>query len=89
MRTLRVLLLSLSVFVSGAVAKGTSGSHHSSSGSRSSKRIESVRGYTRKNGTHVKPYKRTSPNGTQRDNFSTKGNVNPYTGKKGTKTPKH
>jgi len=25
---------------------------------------------------------------TIRDNFSTKGNVNPYTGKKGTKTPK-
>lgn len=47
-----------------------------------------VSGYTRKNGTHVKPYMRSAPNGTQKDNFSTKGNVSPYTGKKGTKTPK-
>jgi hypothetical protein len=47
-----------------------------------------VHGYTTKNGKQVQSYKRTAPNGTQKDNFSTKGNVNPYTGKKGTKTPK-
>ena len=27
----------------------------------------------------------TSPNGTQRDNYSTKGNINPIAGKPGTK----
>ena len=41
-----------------------------------------VRGYYR-NGTYVRPYYRTAPNSTNRDNFSTRGNVNPYTGKRG------
>lgn len=44
-----------------------------------------VRGYTRKDGTYVAPHVRTSPNSTKSDNYSTKGNVNPYTGKEGTK----
>lgn len=48
----------------------------------------SVHGYTKKNGTHVQSYKRTSPNHTQRDNWSSTGNVNPYTGKAGTKRSK-
>jgi len=45
-----------------------------------------VRGYFRRNGTYVAPYVRTSPNSTKDDNWSTKGNVNPYTGKAGTKS---
>lgn len=47
----------------------------------------SVRGYTRKDGTYVAPYKRTAPDSDTRNNYSTKGNVNPYTGKYGTKNP--
>ena len=43
-----------------------------------------VHGYTRSNGTYVRPYYRSSPNGTVTDNFSYKGNVNPYTGAVGT-----
>ena len=39
-----------------------------------------VHGYTRSNGTYVRPYYRSSPNGTVRDNFSYRGNINPYTG---------
>lgn len=46
----------------------------------------SVRGYYRKDGTYVRPHKRSSPNSTKSDNWSTKGNVNPYTGKAGTKS---
>ncbi len=42
-----------------------------------------VSGYYRKDGTYVQPYFRTAPNYTNRDNFSTKGNANPYTGKPG------
>lgn len=42
-----------------------------------------VSGYTRKDGTYVQPYFRTAPNSTNRDNFSTQGNVNPYTGEAG------
>jgi type II secretory pathway pseudopilin PulG len=45
----------------------------------------SVRGYYRSNGTYVQPHQRTYPNETRNDNYSTIGNVNPYTGKAGTK----
>lgn len=45
-----------------------------------------VHSYKKKDGTVVQSYKRTIPDGTKRNNFSTKGNVNPYTGKKGTKS---
>lgn len=47
---------------------------------------EYVSGYTKSNGTYVSGYNRSSANSTKRDNYSTKGNTNPYTGKAGTKT---
>lgn len=50
-------------------------------------RTTSVRGYTRKDGTYVPPHVRTTPNSTRTDNWSTRGNVNPYTGREGTKDP--
>ena len=43
-----------------------------------------VRGHTRRDGTHVQPHYRTSPNSTRNDNYSTRGNINPYTGQHGT-----
>ncbi len=43
----------------------------------------SVKGYTKKNGTYVMPSYKTSPNRTKLDNYSTKGNYNPYSGKTG------
>ena len=45
----------------------------------------STKGYVKKSGTYVAPSHKTSPNSTKTDNYSTKGNVNPYTGKQGTK----
>jgi hypothetical protein len=45
----------------------------------------SVKGYFRKDGTYVAPHMRSAPNATALDNWSSKGNVNPYTGKPGTK----
>ena len=44
-----------------------------------------VSGYTKSNGTYVQGYYRTTPNNTRNDNYSTVGNVNPYTGSYGTK----
>lgn len=44
-----------------------------------------VSGYTRSNGTYVAPHEATNPNNTRNDNYSTKGNTNPYTGTEGTK----
>ena len=46
-----------------------------------------VRGYYRKDGTYVQPHYRSKPDGNPFNNWSTKGNVNPYTGKPGTKNP--
>ena len=46
-----------------------------------------VKGYTKKNGTVVMPHYRSSPDKTKSNNWSTKGNINPYTGKMGTKSP--
>ena len=45
----------------------------------------SVRGYYRSNGTYVKPHMRSNPDGNFNNNWSTLGNVNPYTGNPGTK----
>jgi hypothetical protein len=46
-----------------------------------------VKGYYNKNGKWVEPYKRTAPNKTIKDNWDTRPNVNPNTGKPGTKDP--
>jgi hypothetical protein len=46
-----------------------------------------VNGYIKKDGVHVAPFMQTNPNATKLDNFSTRGNVNPYTGKAGTAIP--
>jgi hypothetical protein len=41
----------------------------------------------RKNGTYVEGHYRSSPNNTKADNYSSSGNVNPYTGNSGTQDP--
>lgn len=47
-----------------------------------------VRGYYKPStGRYVMPHYRTSPNRSKFDNYSTKGNYNPYTGKSGTVNP--
>jgi hypothetical protein len=46
-----------------------------------------VDGYTKKDGTYVAPHQQTNPNGTKADNYSSKPNVNPYTGAPGTADP--
>jgi hypothetical protein len=43
-----------------------------------------VKGYHRKDGTYVAPHYRSAPDENFSNNWSTKGNVNPYTGKPGT-----
>ena len=47
-----------------------------------------VKGYYKPStGSYVYPSYRTSPNKYKFDNYSTKGNYNPYTGKKGYSSP--
>jgi hypothetical protein len=40
--------------------------------------------HVRSDGTFVQGHVRSSPNSTSSDNYSTRGNVNPYTGQAGT-----
>ena len=77
MKILKLLPLVVLAFVTTlAVAKGGG---HSSGGSHS------VSGHTTKNGTYVQPHHATNRDSTKANNWSQKGNVNPYTGKEGTK----
>lgn len=46
-----------------------------------------VRGYTKRNGTYVAPHYRSSPDKSYNNNWSVKPNVNPYTGRQGTRRP--
>jgi hypothetical protein len=85
------------VVVGGAEARGGShsfGSHVSSNRSSSSHASglyvprgpdHTVRSYVRKDGTYVAPSHATNPDRTRNDNYSTRGNLNPYTLKAGTK----
>lgn len=43
-----------------------------------------VRGYYRSDGTYVRPHYRSSPDRSHNNNWSVRGNVNPYTGQRGT-----
>lgn len=55
--------------------------------SASAAKTQNVKGYTKKDGTRVESHKRTAPDSSRTNNWSTKGNVNPETGKKGTVDP--
>jgi hypothetical protein len=49
-----------------------------------------VRGYYRSNGTYVRPHYRSDPDGYFYNNWSTYPNINPYTGRMGTRrTPSY
>ena len=101
---MRALLLGFAMVV-GVTASAQGGhrgggggsSHHSSSGrshtastgTGSSHSSHAVKGYTTKRGTYVAPHRQSNGDGTQRNNWSTKGNTNPSTGRAGTKTARH
>jgi hypothetical protein len=48
-----------------------------------------VGGYTRRSGTYIKSHYRTRADRTQRNNWSTRGNRNPYTGKRGARRARY
>lgn len=68
--------LALTIVPYGASAK---------KGQNSSGGSHAVKGHFKKDGVYVQPHRATNPNQTQRDNWSSKPNVNPYNGKPGTK----
>ena len=70
-------------------AKGKSGgyssdSYSSSPGTGAKSSSTHVSGYTRKDGTQVSGHERSTPDKSFENNWTTKPNVNPYTGKEGT-----
>lgn len=70
----------------GRSGGGHSGGHRSGGRSSSGSHV-SVKSYTTKSGKYVASHKRTGADHSKGNNWSTKGNVNPYTGKKGYKKP--
>lgn len=67
------LVLSPGAFARGGHSGGGGGAHY-------------VAPHVTKNGTYVQGHYRSNPNGTASDNWSTKGNANPYTGEVGNAT---
>ena len=70
----KILILLLGIIIS-VVCQAKGGGH------------VSVRGYVKKDGTYVQPHYRSDPDGNPYNNYSSKGNINPYTGEYGDKIP--
>ena len=68
-------LLLIASLLAFAASAGATGTH--------------VNGYTRSNGTYVQPHERSAPNGIVTDNYSYRGNSNPYTGSVGVNDYRH
>ena len=87
-----LLLVSVSFYSVARGGHAHSGYHHyshSNSYGRTATHDHVTRAYYRKDGTYVPSYHSTNPNDTQKDNYSSNGNINPYTGKEGTIEPAH
>ena len=61
------------------------GSRSNSYGSSTNSSVRYQQGYTRTDGTYVQGHYKTNTNSTNHDNFSTRGNVNSYTGTSGSR----
>ena len=66
-------------------SQSRSNQSHSGPGTGSNPSSHSVGGHTRRDGTYVVPHRQSNPDGNFNNNWSTKPNRNPYTGKKGTR----
>jgi hypothetical protein len=77
------------LILAAALALATTAAQAQYLGTGSNPNSHPVQGYTTNSGTYVPPHQQTNPNGTQRDNYGAMGNVNPYTGAAGTRTPKY
>ena len=84
-----ILMLVMLVGVADAGHGHGGGGHSRGSGTGASSSSHSVRGYTTKRGTYVAPHRQSNADHTQHNNWSTKGNTNPVTGRAGTKPATH
>lgn len=82
MKKLIVGLLLLGGITSAEARRHQSDSWDTGTGSNS--QYEKVGGYQKQDGTYVDPYYRTKADNTLDNNYGTRGNQNPWTGKTGT-----
>src|SRR6185369_9818281 len=86
LKSVFIVLFSLTICIPLHAGRKSSGGYKSQGYGYTNPRSTTISGsVNRKTGTYTAPYRRTTPNGTEKDNYSTKGNMNPYSGKKGTK----
>lgn len=78
---MKIILIACLVLVMSTPAFAR-GSHSTGTGSKMSS--TSVRGHVTKKGAYVAPHRRSTADRSKTNNWSTKGNTNPYTGKRGT-----
>jgi hypothetical protein len=87
---MRIVLLALACVLMASAAQAQYNSGRSGGyGTGSNPSNHGVGGYTTPRGSYVQPHYQTNPNGTQYDNYGTRGNVNPYTGSTGTRSPRY
>ncbi|WP_200945677.1 hypothetical protein [Burkholderia sp. Leaf177] len=82
-----LLLVSLVIASAPAFAQLYNNQRAQPSGSGMYGNDQQVNGYSRSNGTYVEPYHRTEADSNPYNNYSSQGNVNPYTGQVGHKSP--
>jgi|SRR5215510_9836147 len=89
MKRLLVVISILLITSAGSLAQrrssGITRSSRSTTSTSPRPREVHVKGYWKKDGTYVAPHVRTAPDGDFYNNWSTKGNINPYTGREGTR----
>lgn len=86
MRILLLVAVTAGTLSSPALAQYGGNSQNYGSG-YTNPRTNQSDGYVRRDGGYVAPHQRTNPNNTRSDNYSTQGNVNPYTGQSGNRKP--
>lgn len=79
----------LAIAPAAAQLYGTPPSGSGLYGSGSNPNSHYVQPHTNSNGTYTSGHYQTNPNGTQMDNYGTRGNVNPYSGDVGTRAPRY
>ena len=80
MKTAIIIIFALAI-ATPALAKGS----RTSTGTGAKMSSHSVRGHVTKRGTYVAPHRQSTRDSSKTNNWSTKGNTNPYTGKPGSR----
>ncbi|WP_342363182.1 hypothetical protein [Terrarubrum flagellatum] len=84
-----ISIITLTALSSVAQAQyyGNRNSGYGGYGTGSNSNSHSVQPHYNSNGAYVDSYRATNPNNTTLDNYSTRGNYNPYTGQTGHRSP--